>query len=134
MQKLDKHIDQLSLIVGRSLLGLYFVLPGLAKFSDWQTHINLMQRHGVPFTTPLLLIASLTNLVLGGALLANRYVWQMAYACAIYILVINFNLHDFWNFSGIEGQHETQNFVKNLGIFAGCPMLASYARRTAVRA
>jgi putative oxidoreductase len=41
-------------------------------------------------------------------------------------VIINFNLHDFWNFSGMEGQHETQNFVKNLGILAGCLMLAGF--------
>jgi putative oxidoreductase len=49
-----------------------------------------------------------------------------AYGCALYIVIINFNLHDFWNFSGMEGQHETQNFVKNLGILAGCLMLAGF--------
>jgi putative oxidoreductase len=35
-------------------------------------------------------------------------------------------LHDFWNFSGLEGEHEGQNFFKNLGILAGCLMLAGF--------
>lgn len=122
------RLDGFSLTFGRVLLGLYFVLPGLAKFADWQTHIDLMLRHNVTFTAPLLFIAGIANLVLGGLLLANRHVWLAAYGCAAYILVINFFLHDFWNFSEIEGMHETQNFVKNLGIFAGCLMLASYSR------
>lgn len=117
----------ISLSFGRVLLGLYFVLPGIAKFADWQMHIDLMTRHNVPFADPLLLIAGLANLVLGGLLIANRYVGYAAYGCAAYILVINFSLHDFWNFSGIEGAHETQNFVKNLGIFAGCLILAGFS-------
>lgn len=122
-------LDKLALATGRILLGLYFILPGLAKFADWQTHIDLMLRHAVPLTGPLLAVAGIANLVLGGLLLANRQVWLAAYGCAAYILVINFALHDFWNFSGMEGRHETQNFVKNLGIFAGCLVLAGFSRK-----
>ena len=122
MQK--NKVDEIAFIAGRILLGLYFVLPGIAKFVDWQNHIDLMQHHSVPLTAPLLLLAGIANLVLGFMLLANRFVRLAAYGCALYILVINFNLHDFWNFSDIEGAHETQNFVKNLGILAGCLVLA----------
>ena len=114
-----KRIDEFALPVGRILLGLYFLLPGLAKFANWQTHIDLMLHHNVPFTAPLLLLAGITNLLLGYMLLFNRHVRLAAYGCAVYIIIININLHDFWNFSDIEGMHETQNFVKNLGILAG---------------
>ena len=118
--------QSISLRAGQVLLGLYFMLPGLAKFADWQTHIDLMTRHNVPFADPLLFIAAIANLGLGGLLLANRHVAYAAYGCAAYIIVINFSLHDFWNFTGIEAAHETQNFVKNLGIMAGCLMLAGF--------
>ena len=121
-----KRIDELALPVGRILLGLYFVLPGLAKFADWQMHIELMINHNVQFTGPLLLLAGIANLLLGSMLLSNCHVRLAAYGCVVYIIVININLHDFWNFSGIEGSHETQNFVKNLGILAGCLMLAGF--------
>lgn len=120
MQKLQS----ISLRAGQVLLGLYFILPGLAKFADWQMHIELMTRHNVPFADPLLFVAGVANLVLGGLLIANRHVAYAAYGCAAYIIIINFSLHDFWNFSGMEGAHETQNFVKNLGIMAGCFILA----------
>ena len=122
---MDKF-QSVSLQAGQVLLGLYFILPGLAKFADWQTHIDLMTRHNVPFADQLLLIAAIANLVLGGLLLANRHVTYAAFGCAAYIIVINFSLHDFWNFTGTEAAHETQNFVKNLGIMAGCLMLAGF--------
>lgn len=119
--------QNIPLRLGQVLLGLYFILPGLAKFADWQMHIDLMTRHNVPFTEPLLFIAAIANLLLGGLLIANRHVAYAAFGCVAYILVINFNLHDFWNFSGMEGAHETQNFVKNLAIMAGCLILGGYA-------
>ena len=35
-------------------------------------------------------------------------------------VLINFGMHDFWNvYEGVSQAHETQNFVKNLAIFAG---------------
>ena len=41
-------------------------------------------------------------------------------------ILININLHDFWNvYDGVDTKHETQNFVKNLGIFAGLLLLAA---------
>jgi len=125
----SQMIDEFALPVGRTLLGLYFVLPGFAKFANWQMLIELMLHHNVPFTAPLLLLAGIANLILGCMLLSNRHVRLAAYGCAVYIIVININLHDFWNFSGIEGAHETQNFVKNLGILAGCLMLAGFTSK-----
>lgn len=122
-------LDEIAFTAGRILLGLYFVLPGIAKFLNWQSHIDLMQHHNVPFTAPLLLLAGIANLLLGFMMLTNRFVRLAAYGCVLYILVINFNLHDFWNFSGMEGAHETQNFVKNLGILAGCLVLAAFAAK-----
>ena len=41
-------------------------------------------------------------------------------------LVINVYMHDFWNvYEGGSAQHELQNFIKNLGIFAGLLILAA---------
>jgi putative oxidoreductase len=41
-------------------------------------------------------------------------------------LLINFNLHDFWNtYDGVSSDRELQNFYKNLGIFAGLLLLAA---------
>ena len=33
--------------VGRVLLGLYFLVPGIAKFADWDRHVTLMETHGM---------------------------------------------------------------------------------------
>jgi putative oxidoreductase len=42
------------------------------------------------------------------------------------VLLINLNLHDFWNiYEGVDVKHETQNFYKNMGIFAGLLLLAA---------
>ncbi len=109
---------------GRILIALYFLLPGLMKFAAADQQLELMQHHGLPYAAFLLFIAGIANV--GGAflLLANRYVRLTALGFVLYILVINYFLHDFWNFEGLEAAHETQNFFKNLGILAGLLALA----------
>ena len=116
-----------AITIGRILLGVYFLLPGIMKIVEWDRHISLMQHHDIGYTAPLLLIATGANILLGVLLMANQQVRLAAYGCVAYIVVINFTLHDFWNFEGMEGAHELQNFVKNLGILAGLLVLAGYS-------
>lgn len=114
----------LPLTIGRILLALYFLVPGIMKFAAFDLHIGLMQHHGVPMAAPLLVFAGVAAIIGGVLLITNRYVRLTAFGFALYILLVNIMLHDFWNFDGIEGQHEMQNFIKNLGIFAGTLVLA----------
>ena len=127
---MDHALHTRSIQIGRILLGVYFLLPGIMKITFWGMHVQLMQHHNIAFTEPLLAIAAVANIGLGLLLIFNRYVRFAAYACVVYIVMINIGLHDFWNFTGIEAEHETQNFVKNLGILAGLLVLAGYSRRS----
>jgi len=116
------------IFAGRLLLALYFLVPGLMKFAAWDMHIDLMEGHGVPFAAPMLLVAGIANVVGALLLLTNRHVRLTALGFVLYIVLVNINLHDFWNYDGIEGQHELQNFIKNLGILAGCLVLAGASK------
>ena len=49
-----KKLDNLFFIVGRSLLGLYFIAPGLSKVFDYASTLSLMKMKGVPFSAALL--------------------------------------------------------------------------------
>ena len=74
----------------------------------------------------LLAIAGIAQLVGSISLLLNRYVVICALGFAVMTLLINFNLHDFWNtYEGVNSDRELQNFYKNLGIFAGLLLLAA---------
>lgn len=111
-------------LAGRILLALYFLLPGIMKFVAWDTHIGLMQTHGIGFTGPLLAFSGIAAIAGGLALLCGRHIRIAALGFAAYILIVNVTLHDFWNFEGITAAHEAQNFVKNLGILTACLILA----------
>ena len=112
--------------VGRIFLALYFLIPGISKFTSWNTNVALMEAHNMKMIPFLLAIAGITQVVGSISLLLNKHVVICALGFAAMTLLINFNLHDFWNtYEGVSADREMQNFYKNLGIFAGLLLLAA---------
>tara|TARA_B100002019_G_scaffold65450_1_gene56177 strand:- start:443 stop:832 length:390 start_codon:yes stop_codon:yes gene_type:complete len=112
--------------VGRIFLALYFLMPGISKFTSWDTSVALMEAHNMKMIPFLLVIAGITQVVGSISLLLNKHVVICALGFAVMTLLINFNLHDFWNtYEGVNADRELQNFYKNLGIFAGLLLLAA---------
>ena len=112
--------------VGRIFLALYFLIPGISKFLSWNTSVALMEAHNMKMIPALLTIAGIAQVVGSISLLLNRHVVICALGFAVMTLLINFNLHDFWNtYEGVNPDRELQNFYKNLGIFAGLLLLAA---------
>ena len=112
--------------VGRIFLALYFLIPGISKFTSWNTSVALMEAHNMKMIPVLLAIAGIAQVVGSISLLFNRHIVICALGFAVMTLLINFNLHDFWNtYEGVNPDRELQNFYKNLGIFAGLLLLAA---------
>ena len=112
--------------IGRVFLALYFLLPGISKFTSWESSVALMEAHNMVMIPFLLTIAGIAQILGGISLLLNRHVFVCALGFAFMTILINFNLHDFWNtYEGINSEREAQNFFKNLGIFAGLLLLAA---------
>ena len=111
---------------GRGLLALYFLLPGVMKFIQWDMHVALMETHGMAMAPVLLAVAGVTQVGASVCLFLNKQVAICALGLAAMVLLINLNLHDFWNvYEGVDTERETQNFFKNMGIFAGLLLLAA---------
>lgn len=120
---------------GRTLLALYFLYPGIMKFVAWDRGVALMETHGMVMVPLLLALAGIIQIGTSLCLLINRGVLISALVLAALVLAINVNLHDFWNeYEGVNAQHELQNFVKNLGIFAGLLLLAAMNMEPSARA
>lgn len=112
-------------LVGRGLLGLYFIVPGISKITGWSGTVEYMAAHGVPFI-PVLLVITIVLQVGGGAALLAGYKQQlMAFLLAGLTLLISIFMHNFWAMEeGIQQQHELQNFIKNMAIMAGLLFVA----------
>ena len=112
--------------IGRVMLALYFLVPGIGKFTAWDANVALMEAHNMVMIPFLLAIAAVAQVVGSISMLLNKYVAACALGFAAMTILININLHDFWNaYDGVDVNHEQQNFYKNLGIFAGLLLLAA---------
>ena len=126
---MSDKISRLWSHVGRVLLALYFLLPGAMKLLSPSLQLSMMEHHHIPYAKPLLYIAGIAQIIGALMLLANRYVRFASLGFVLYIIIINALMHDFWHFDGMEGAHELQNFMKNLGILAGLLVLAGHSPR-----
>ena len=122
---IPEALTRLFIPAGRILLGAYFLLPGLMKFTQYDMHVEYMASHGM-FLIPFFLI--LTGLIqVGGAaaLFVGYKVQIVAFLLAGLTIVINLVMHDFWTMAeSVQQSHETQNFVKNMAIVAGLLVLS----------
>ena len=111
--------------IGRVLIGLYFLLPGIAKVFLFSANLEVVIAKEVPFPVFSLSIVAMAQIIWGSFIIFGKHLKISSIALAITTLLINFYIHDFWNLSGDPNQaHETQNFVKNLAILAGLLILS----------
>jgi putative oxidoreductase len=121
-----KKLDNLFFIMGRSLLGLYFIGPGLSKIFDFASTLALMRMKGVPFSLFLLPLTIAIQLLGGIFLILGKNLRLTAFMLFGLTIFINIFIHNFWALNGDPSQaHEMQNFVKNLAIAAGLLVLAT---------
>tara|TARA_B000000475_G_C15632956_1_gene298252 strand:- start:126 stop:527 length:402 start_codon:yes stop_codon:yes gene_type:complete len=119
-------MEKTFITIGRGLLGLYFLYPGITKIPSYGFMVEYMTLHNIPFVTILLPITILLQVVLGLMLITGYRIKESAIILAVLTLFINFGMHDFWNqYPNTDAGHELQNFVKNLGIFAGLLVMSA---------
>jgi putative oxidoreductase len=119
-------IEDICLLLGRLLMGSYFILPGLQKISSYQAMTDYMLMHSVPATAFLLPLTIVLQVSLGLAIIVGFKGKFAAFVLAGLTLVISIYMHDFWSMAeSVERTHETQNFFKNMGIMAGLLMMSS---------
>ena len=118
--------DAFCFVVGRSLLGLYFIVPGLSKIFDYMGTLALMQIKGVPLSSVLLPLTITIQIIGGFFLILGKSLRLSALLLFGLTIIINVYIHDFWALAGDPSQaHEAQNFIKNLAIAAGLLVLAT---------
>ena len=119
-------MEKTFITVGRALLGLYFLLPGISKIPTYAVTTEYMLLHNIPLASILLPITIVLQVGLGVMLIIGYRIKESALILAALTIFINIGMHDFWNeYPNTDAGHETQNFVKNLAIFAGLLVLSA---------
>ena len=121
-----KKLDYVAFSVGRILLVIYFLLPGIGKIFDYSGTLSLMTLKGVHLPYLSLFIVISIQLFFSIFLMLNKYLRLSSITLFVLTILINVYIHNFWDLSGDPSQaHEIQNFYKNMGIAAGLLILAT---------
>ena len=121
-----KRFDNFYFLLGRFLLGIYFIIPGLSKIFDYSAVLSLMILKGIPLSVIALPLTIFLQIFFGTLIVLGKNLRLSALILFCLTILINFFVHNFWALNGDPSQaHETQNFVKNLAIAAGLLVLAS---------
>ena len=119
-------MEKFSITLGRVLLGLYFLLPGISKIPSYAGTTQSMLLHNIPLVSIFLPLTIVLQVGLGVMLITGYRIKESALILAALTIFINIGMHDFWNeYPNTDAGHETQNFVKNLAIFAGLLVLST---------
>jgi len=119
-------LQSTTVLVGRILLGLIFVLSGFAKISGFEGTAGYIGSKGLPMPQ---LLAALTIVVeLGGglALMAGFFTRQAVVALAGFSLLTALVFHNFWAAPQAEQMMQQINFMKNLAIAGGMLVVAAF--------
>lgn len=117
-------IESSCLLLGRLLMGGYFIIPALGKINDFAGTSAYMAQHNVPLISVLLVVTILIQLLAGAAIIFGFKGKAAAFLLAGLTLVISIFMHNSWGMEeGLARSHELQNFFKNMGIMAGLLMI-----------
>ncbi len=115
-------------LLGRLLMGGYFIQAGVKHFIGWQGMLGYTKSKGIPFPAFSLAIGSLL-LILGGAgiLLGALIPWAVA-GLIVFLIVASVTMHAYWKDTDPMARMSNQiNFLKNIALIGALLMLLSIA-------
>ncbi|MBM9401265.1 DoxX family protein [Gluconacetobacter azotocaptans] len=113
------------LLVARILLATLFLVMGWGKLSDFGGAVAYMAQTRAPFPELAAVLATVTELGIGLALVAGVLTTPLALILAGYTLVTGLIGHPFWAMSGMPRYDNMIHFYKNISIIGGLLALAA---------
>jgi len=106
-------------ILGRALLGLFFICVGIINIVEWDPNFAILQQHQIPYSTYALNLAIAAEILLGLLLVIGKW-YRIAAALLIILTLICASVYlQFWNMSGAAQINTLIQFLSNIAIVAG---------------
>ena len=115
-----------TVLIGRILLGLIFVLSGTGKIFGFDGTVGYIAAKGLPLPQ---IVAVLTICIeLGGGLMLvfGLFTRPAAFVLAVFTILAGLIFHNFWAASEAMRLSQQTNFMKNLSIAGGMLVLAVF--------
>ncbi len=111
-------------VLGRVLLGGYFIMSGYNHFKNVNMLTGYAQSKGVPMAKEATLLTGLMMLLGGLGVLLGIYIQLSVLLLAIFLFVTTFKMHQYWKVTDpMARMGEQVNFYKNLGLLGAVLML-----------
>lgn len=113
-------------ILGRILLGGYFIMNGYIHFKNLESYTGYAQSKGVPMAKVSIIITGIMMLLGGLGILLGAYVQFAIFLLALFLLGTLLKIHTYWKVEDpMARMGERINFYKNLGLLGTILMLLS---------
>lgn len=113
-----------TLLVGRILLALIFILSGFSKIGGFAGTAGYIASKGLPMPEVVAALTIFVEIVGGLAIAVGLFTRPAALALAAFTLLAAFIFHAFWAYPEARQMMEQISFMKNLSIAGGMLVLA----------
>jgi len=111
-------------ILGRILLGGYFVMNGVNHFTHFKMLTGYAQSKGVPMASTAVLLTGLMLLLGGLGIIFGVYIQLSILLLVLFLLVTTLQMHQYWKITDqMLKMGEQINFHKNLSLIGALLML-----------
>lgn len=121
-EKTMNSILLLGHLLGRILLGLFFLMNGVNHFINLTSLTQYAAAQGVPLPTLAVMIGGVLLLFAGVTLVLGYLPHLGVLAVVLFFAPVNIMMHDFWALEGEAAQVQRVQFMKNMAITGGALM------------
>ena len=122
--------ENVALILGRLIFGVYFVVSGLNHFINSESISGWISAKDFPLAKFLTYFTG-GQLILGGLSIVTGILPLVGLgALALFLMIVTPVFHDFWHMEGEERQNHRINFMKNLALTGA--IIIIYGAREAI--
>jgi putative oxidoreductase len=115
-----------TVLVGRILLGLIFVLSGTGKIFGFDGTVGYIAAKGLPLPQIVAILTIVIELGGGLALVFGFFTRPAAFVLAAFTILAALIFHNFWAADAAMRMSQQTNFMKNLSIAGGMLVLAVF--------
>jgi len=113
----------IAFLVGRLLLGGYYVMNGYQHFAHLKMMIPYARSKGVPFPSVAVSVTGLLLLLGGLSLLLGVYPVVGVALIVLFLVPTTVMMHDFWAAPQDQKMSQMINFMKNMALIGAALML-----------
>jgi putative oxidoreductase len=112
-------LSVLLIIVGRFLLGGYFVQAGVRNFMKVPLHTGILEKKGIPMPRESLIVALVVQVLGGLSVALGVFPAIGAIGLILFTIAANYLYHNFTQFTGVDRESHLGSVLTNAAIIGG---------------